>query len=225
MANVVCDMGRNLTVNAVNQASSGSGSTVPKYIGIGSASGTSAATDEALFTEYTTSTWSGYARVAGTVTLTNTGTNFGTQNGISHYDTLQVVGTFTAGAAQTVTNAALFDTSTLPATTTLTNAGGINSSVTSMTVASAAGFPASGNYAIQIDSEILIVTGGQGTTTWTVARGAFGSTAASHAQNAVVSGTTDSSNNLLSIYAKGDFTGIPLANGDTLTLTFKIQYA
>jgi Tfp pilus assembly protein PilX len=56
----------------------------------------------------------------------------------------------------------------------------INSSQTTVTVASASGFPTSGNYGIQIDDEQMIVTGGQGTTTWTVTRGANGTTAASH---------------------------------------------
>lgn len=74
----------------------------PKYIGIGSGAGTAANTDTTLFTEYTTGTWSGYARTsnAGTqVTVTNSN------------DTAQFQGTFTAGAAQTVTNAGNFDAS------------------------------------------------------------------------------------------------------------------
>ena len=75
----------------------------PKFIGIGSGAGTSTTSDTTLFTEYTTGTWTGYARTsnAGTqVTVTNTN------------DTAQWVGTFTAGAAQTVTNAGNFDAST-----------------------------------------------------------------------------------------------------------------
>jgi hypothetical protein len=56
----------------------------------------------------------------------------------------------------------------------------INSSQTTITVASASGFPTSGNYGIQVDDEQMIVTGGQGTTTWTVTRAANGTTAASH---------------------------------------------
>jgi hypothetical protein len=57
----------------------------------------------------------------------------------------------------------------------------------SITVASAAGFPTSGNYFIRIDSEVLQVTGGQGTTTWTVSRGQLGSLAASHLAGATIS--------------------------------------
>ena len=75
----------------------------PKFIAIGSGAGTAANGDTTLFTEYTSGTWAGYARTsnAGTqVTVTDTN------------DTAQWQGTFTAGAAQTVTNAGNFDAST-----------------------------------------------------------------------------------------------------------------
>ena len=76
----------------------------PCNIGIGSGAGTTGATDTTLFTEYTTGTWTGYARTttAGT-RVTGTNTN----------DTYQTTGTFTAGAAQTVTNAGCFDAATV----------------------------------------------------------------------------------------------------------------
>lgn len=64
--------------------------------------------------------------------------------------------------------------------------GAINNSVTSITITSATGFPAAAQYRIKIDSEILIVTAGAGTTTWTVTRGAEGTTAASHSNGAAV---------------------------------------
>lgn len=62
----------------------------------------------------------------------------------------------------------------------------INATVVSITVASAAGFPTSGNYQIKIGSEQLTVTAGQGTTTWTVMRGVNSTTAAAHPNNADV---------------------------------------
>jgi FtsP/CotA-like multicopper oxidase with cupredoxin domain len=58
----------------------------------------------------------------------------------------------------------------------------------SITVQSAAGFPKSGQYYIRIDNEVMRVTGGQGTTTWTVVRGQLGTAAATHASGATVSG-------------------------------------
>ncbi len=57
---------------------------------------------------------------------------------------------------------------------------------TTVNVASAAGFPTSGNYTIQIDSEQMLVTGGQGTTTWTVTRGYNLTTKATHVVNSIV---------------------------------------
>lgn len=65
--------------------------------------------------------------------------------------------------------------------------GAIDDSVTSIDVdAAAPSALESGNFRIRIDDEILNVTAGQDTTTWTVARGAEGTAAASHSDNAVV---------------------------------------
>jgi Tfp pilus assembly protein PilX len=64
------------------------------------------------------------------------------------------------------------------ASTTL--AAAITSSQTTITVASASGFPTSGTFRVRIDDEDMTVTGGQGTTTWTVTRGVNSTTAASH---------------------------------------------
>lgn len=60
-----------------------------------------------------------------------------------------------------------------------TLASSISNSATSLSVASAAGFPTSGNFRILIESEILLVTAVSGTT-FTVTRGQEGTSAASH---------------------------------------------
>jgi hypothetical protein len=62
--------------------------------------------------------------------------------------------------------------------TTLSSA--ITSAQTTISVASASGFPTSGTYVVRIDDEDMTVTGGQGTTTWTVTRGVNLTTAAAH---------------------------------------------
>ena len=68
----------------------------PTYVAWGTGAGTAAATDTTLFTE------SAEARVNGTSSqVTTTTTN----------DTYQVVGTITASAGRTITNAGLFDAS------------------------------------------------------------------------------------------------------------------
>lgn len=70
------------------------------------------------------------------------------------------------------------------AQTTLTAA--INATQTTIAVASATGFPTTNGYGITIGSENMLVTGGAGTTTWTVTRGTDGSTAAAQANAAPV---------------------------------------
>jgi hypothetical protein len=83
---------------------------------------------------------------------------------------------------------------------------------TTVTVASASGFPAAGAYFVRIDNEVLQVTGGQGTTTWTVARGQLGTTAATHAAGAVITALADD------WYA--GFSGLP-AGAQNLKVSFR----
>lgn len=60
----------------------------------------------------------------------------------------------------------------------------------SVGVSSATGFPSTGDYTVLVDSEKMMVTGGQGTTTWTVTRGVDGTSVASHASAATIGTTT-----------------------------------
>jgi hypothetical protein len=81
-------------------------------------------------------------------------------------------------ATETYTNLA---STTLAAAISTTNG-------TSITVTSAAGFPTAPQFRVVIDSEIMIVTAlsGAGNTTWTVTRGAEGTTAATHTNSTAV---------------------------------------
>ena len=92
------------------------------------------------------------------------------------------------------------------ANTTLSSA--INASQTTLSVASPSGFPTTA-FRIRIDDEQMNVTGGFGTNTWTVTRGANGTTAAAHVTSQTV--TWDDSNNI----------GLILWNATTKTLTLK----
>jgi hypothetical protein len=58
--------------------------------------------------------------------------------------------------------------------------GALTSSQTTVTVSSAAGFPTTA-FIVRVDDEFMLVTGGFGTTTWTVTRGVSNSVAAAHA--------------------------------------------
>jgi hypothetical protein len=96
---------------------------------------------------------------------------------------------FLAQAAQVQQSALSIDALTYlltpPASTTL--AAAITAAQTTLTVASAAGFPSASFYAA-VGSEILLVTAvaGTGNTTWTIARGQQGTTAAAAAIHAPV---------------------------------------
>jgi len=69
--------------------------------------------------------------------------------------------------------------------TTLTSelADGVD---TSVDVASFAGFPAAAQYRILIESELMLVTAGAGTLTWTVTRGVEGTAAVAHSNGSTV---------------------------------------
>ena len=67
-----------------------------------------------------------------------------------------------------------------------TVSGSVTASAPTLAVSSAAGFPTTGEFRVTIDSEVLMVTAGAGTTTWTVERGADGTSPAVHNAGAVV---------------------------------------
>jgi hypothetical protein len=92
MATVLANRGKEIIVDRLI----GSG-TEPKFVAWGTGAGTAAATDTTLFTE------AAEARVTGTSSKVTTTTTS---------DTYQVVGTMTAAAGKTITNAGLFDAST-----------------------------------------------------------------------------------------------------------------
>ena len=95
MSTVLTNAGKGVWTNRMKGAG-----TELLYIGWGTGAGTAAIGDTGLFTEDTTG---GYVRATGTSTrVTTTTTN----------DTYQVVGTLTAGAGLTITNAGTFDAST-----------------------------------------------------------------------------------------------------------------
>lgn len=182
----------------------------PLNVSWGTGTGTTAKSDVAAFAEGPESP------VAGTSSLvTTTYAN----------DTYQVIGTIVATAPRVVTNVVLKDAATLAPSTTL-SAAITTTGQASITVVSAAGFPGSGNYCIQIESEVLQVTAGQGTTTWTVTRGFNGSVAATHLTSTVVTGGNNPGSTAVTAgtcYLKGDFTGISLNTAESIAFTIKAQ--
>jgi hypothetical protein len=199
--------------------------TEPKNIGWGSGATTASAnSDVALFGPQTE------ARVAGVSSLIAT----------SYLaDTYQVTGTITATNAKTITEAGLFDTTTASSTSTIASASQA-SGATTITLGATIG-PASGNFYIQVENEVQLVTAGQGAATLTVVRAQLGSAAAAHAigatatsgadglanTNASLGGQTATYANTTakggSLFAHADFAGIALNNNDSILLTWKDQ--
>jgi hypothetical protein len=201
MATVFSYGGKAITTNRLK-----AGGTEPLNAGWGTGTGTSAATDTALFSP------ASEARVAGTSTQQTTAANVPN-------DTYQVVATITAAGSRAITEFGLFDTATAAPQTTL-NGAIASTGATSITVTSGTGL--SNNGYIQVDSEVMQITAGGGTTTLTVTRGARGSTAATHSSGAaVVGGEALAGGNM---FMKGDFSVINLNTGDSIQFTAKLQY-
>lgn len=169
------------------------------------------------------------ARTAGTSTLLTT-----TQLA----DTYQVTGAIVAAVgAKTITEAALFDTTTLSPSTTIANS--LTTASTVITLGSATGLPGSLNYYMQLENEVVLVTAGQGTTTQTVTRGVLGSTAAVHSASVPITlggdggagtgGATSGQTATVGasqggdIFCHADFAGIALSVSDSINFTFKDQ--
>ena len=108
----------------------------------------------------------------------------------------------TLNSATTTLNSA---TTTLSSATTTLSSAITTTTATTIHVASATGFPTSGTFYIQIDSEQMQVTGGQGTTTWTVVRGRNGTTATTHINGRTVAYVVGTADTTITVASKGGF--------------------
>jgi len=157
------------------------------------------------------------ARVAGTSSQqTTTFTN----------DTYQVIGTITSLSGQTIAEVFLSDSATKPFSTTVA-AGGVVGSNSSTTLNTAASYTPANNTFVQIDTEVMKVTAGTGTTALTVTRAQDGSSAISSISvgDVVTMGNppgTATANGTLFVHAT--FSGLPLSNGDSLQSTVKVSF-
>ena len=90
-----------------------------------------------------------------------------------------------AAVDSTYTSDSAYRADTTPATTL---ASAMTASQLTISVASATGFPSASPYIVKIDNELMLVSGGAGTTNWTirdaVERGFLGTTATSHSAGA-----------------------------------------
>jgi Tfp pilus assembly protein PilV len=108
-------------------------------------------------------------------------------------DSIGLASTDIAAADATYRADSAYKADTTPATTL---AVAMTASQLTISVASATGFPAAAPYIVKIDNELILVSGGGGTTSWTVrenitgeaseGRGYLGTTATSHSAGAAV---------------------------------------
>lgn len=152
-------------------------------------------------------------------------------------DVYQVTGTLTCLVApKTITEAGLYDTTTLSGQTTLSTTISSGGQL-SVTLGAAVG-PTTLNFYAQIENEVVLVTGGQNTTVPTFSRGQLGSAAAaSHPVGAqfVVGGDGGARANFTlggqtatvgaaqggNMFAHADFAGIALQINDSILFTWK----
>lgn len=189
--------------NAVAQYSTGFGSGAnPAAYVVGNGSGSSGAPIHAGALDdayYTSSNATGNLYVCFPANgLVQVSVNGGTMSG-----------TISGQLAVAATNASCSPASeilSVDAASTINEAGGINSSATSVTITSAAGFNSS-QY-IQIDSEKMLVSA-ISSNTLTITRAQLGTTAAPHANGAAVKNIHDRV--FLSVPATGNQTGCTMA--------------
>lgn len=214
--------------------------TIPTYIGWGTANGSNATSVQLPATGPVqsfpgnistagTGQWSDVApyfeltesRTQGTATVIN-------NVAAGSYSTMQVVGTITASAAESVGESFLSFSATKNAATSIAT-NNVVSGATSMTVASHTGFPGSGNYYVQVDNEVMEVTAGQGTNTWTIARAQNGSAQPStHLVNTGVTlgnipGAGTANPNNADMFAHAGFVALALNIGDSVAFTWSVN--
>lgn len=211
MATILTRKGREIIVNRILGAG-----TEPKVLawGLNPNALTAATSDVALFQE------SAEARAGSATSSIVTGT---TAN-----DTYQVVGTLTATAARSITEAALADSTTQPATAAVA-AGGVVGSAVATTLNTTATFSPGNTNFIQIRNEVMQVTAGSGTTALTVVRGQNGSTALATiaVADVVTPGNPPGQAGIVggNLLTHADFGVITLQNGDSVQFTWKVTFS
>lgn len=163
------------------------------------------------------------SRVAGTASVTN-------NTAASSFATTQVLGTITCtqAAGEAIGESFLAFTTTKPAATSVATSN-VLSGNTGMTVASHTGFPGSNGYYVQVDNEVMLVTGGAGTNIWTVTRAQNGSAQpATHLTNTGVTlgnvpGAGPSNPNSGDLFAHAGFVALTLNQNDSIAFTWQVN--
>jgi hypothetical protein len=143
-------------------------------------------------------------------------------------DTYQVTGVISSLSGQTIAEVFLSDSATKPFSTTVAGGTVVGSSSGTTLTTTATYTPVNSTY-VQIDTEVMLVTAGTGTTSLTVTRAQNGSSAISTISDGDVvtcgnppppASTTGTGN----LYVHATFSGLPLNTGDSLAATVQVAY-
>lgn len=144
-------------------------------------------------------------------------------------DTYQVSGTITSLSAQTIAEVCLSDSASKPFTTTVAAGASTVIGSSSNTALNVAGsYTPPNNTYVQIDTEVMKVTAGTGTTSLTVTRAQNGSSAIStiSAGDVVTLGNIPGgTGNNGTLFVHATFAGLPLSINDQLTSTVQVAFS
>lgn len=174
----------------------------PTYISWGTGSGTAQATDIALFNPLG-------SPVSGTITIPTTSTSG---------DTFLCTAILTASGSFSVTEVGLFDSQLSSAVGSIANQ--VNPTDTTITVSGYNGFPGTFPFNVQVASEVMTATSGNGTNVFNVIRGANGSSRSANIIPALTPVVNPSGN----MYIKSSFNGIGLQAGDSVQFNISVQF-
>jgi hypothetical protein len=175
---------------------------VPKYLAWGTGSGNASASDIALFNPVG-------SPVSGTVSVTTTSTSG---------DTFLFSTSVTASGACGITNVGLFDSNSTPAVGALSSQ--VNPTDTTISVSGYNLFPNSFPFNIQVTTEVMTVTSGNGTNIFNVIRGANGSSIVT----TIIPSLTPVVGPAGNLFMKSSFPQIGLQYGDSIQFNVSIQF-
>jgi hypothetical protein len=150
------------------------------------------------------------------VTITGTVSTIST---VTSGDTYLCSGSFTATGITSVTEVGLFTSNSSSAVGVL--ASQVNPTDTTVTLNGYNAFPGTFPFNIQIASEVMTVTSGNGTNVFNVIRGANGSSSST----SIIPALTPVVGQAGYLFLKSTFPGINLYSGDTLQFNIGIQFS
>jgi hypothetical protein len=173
------------------------------YIGWGTGSGTASATDVSLFNPVGTV-------ISGVTSAFTTSTSG---------DTFVSTGLLTADNYYSITEVGLFDSNSSSTVSSLSNQ--VNPTDTTITVSGYNLFPATFPFNVQVSSEVMEVTSGDGNSIFNVIRGANGSSRVTSIIPALTPVVLPNSN----MYIKSTFAGINLLPEDSVLFKVIVQFS